>query len=148
MKLSDLHPSSAYTKKGKRIGRGPGSGHGKTSCRGHKGRKARSGGTIPTGYEGGQMPLHRRLPKRGFTNIFKKSWVIINLEALNQFDDESVVDYEGLKNRGMIKKNTPHLKILGSGELKKKLTVKAHHFSVSAQEKITRAGGKTERLIS
>lgn len=143
MKLSDLSPISGSKKKNKRVGRGPGSGHGKTSCRGHKGQKSRSGGGTRIGFEGGQMPLHRRLPKRGFTNIFRKQYGIVNLAALDRLSDSEVTP-EVLIEKGLIKDIKDGIKVLGDGEIKKPLIVKAHAFSSSAKEKIIKAGGKIE----
>lgn len=143
MKLSDLSPIPGSKKKNKRVGRGPGSGHGKTSCRGHKGQKSRSGGGTRIGFEGGQMPLHRRLPKRGFTNIFRKQYGIVNLAALNRLSDSKVTP-EVLIEKGLIKDIKDGIKVLGDGEIKKPLTVMAHAFSSSAKEKIIKAGGKIE----
>ncbi|HDZ62239.1 MAG TPA: 50S ribosomal protein L15, partial [Nitrospirae bacterium] len=135
MRLSDLSPSPGSTKKNKRVGRGPGSGHGKTSCKGHKGQKCRSGGGTRIGFEGGQMPLQRRLPKRGFTNIFRQEYSIINLKTLGEIQ-ESVVTPEVLLEKGIIENIKDRIKILGDGEIKKPLTVKAHAFSTSAKDKI------------
>ncbi len=143
MKLSDLSPIPGSKKKNKRVGRGSGSGHGKTSCRGHKGQKSRSGGGTRIGFEGGQMPLHRRLPKRGFTNIFRKQYGIVNLAALDRLSDSEVTP-EVLIEKGLIKDIKDGIKVLGDGEIKKPLTVKAHAFSSSAKEKIIKAGGKIE----
>jgi len=141
-----LHELVAVNKKNrKRIGRGTGSGHGKTSCRGHKGQKARSGGNISAAFEGGQMPLYRKLPKRGFTNIFRKEYDTINIRDLEKFDANSVVDQEALKAAGLIGKHNC-FKVLGNGEITKVLTVQAHMFSKGAQEKIEKAGGKVEIL--
>lgn len=147
MRLSDLSPSPGSTKKNKRVGRGPGSGHGKTSCKGHKGQKCRSGGGTRVGFEGGQMPLHRRLPKRGFTNIFRQEYAIINLKTLSEIQD-SVVTPEVLLEKGIIKNIKNRIKILGDGEIKKPLTVKAHAFSTSAKDKILKAGGSAEVIQS
>ena len=145
MKLHELSPAAGSTKKAWRKGRGPGSGNGKTAGRGHKGQNARSGGGVRTGFEGGQIPLYRRLPKRGFTNdVFKKEYAIINVEALDKFNDGDVVSIETLLNEGIIKKELCGLKVLGRGEITKKLTVKATIFSASAKEKIEAAGGKVE----
>ncbi|MDI3309839.1 MAG: 50S ribosomal protein L15 [Thermoanaerobacterium sp.] len=144
MRLHDLKPAEGSRKERKRVGRGIGSGLGKTSGRGHKGQKARSGGNIRPGFEGGQMPLTRRLPKRGFTNIFKKEYAIVNLSLLDNFEDGTVVTPELLIERGIIKKIKDGVKILGSGDLSKKLTVKAHKFSKSAIDKIESIGGKAE----
>jgi len=143
MRLADLAPPRGSRKKRKRIGRGIGSGHGKTSCRGHKGQKARSGGGPKPGFEGGQMPLYRRVPKRGFTNIFQKQYAIVNVGSLNRLS-ESVITPEVLKSNGLVKNISSGVKILGEGELAKPLTVKAHAFSASAKEKILRAGGSIE----
>ena len=143
MKLSDLSPITGSKKKNKRVGRGSGSGHGKTSCRGHKGQKSRSGGGTRIGFEGGQMPLHRRLPKRGFTNIFKKQYGIVNLAALDRLSASEVTP-EILIEKGLVKDIKDGIKVLGDGEIKKPLIVKAHAFSSSAKEKIIKAGGKIE----
>src|SRR5947199_6404080 len=146
LSLNNLHPAKGSTHKKKRVGRGPGSGLGKTSGRGHKGQKSRSGYSGRPGFEGGQMPLQRRLPKRGFTNIFKKVWIEVQLaELANRFEESEQVTPELMAERGLIKKS--HLKrfdgvvILGSGELAKKLSVTAHRFTKSAKEKIEAAGG-------
>ena len=146
MQLHDLRPAQGATKKRKRIGRGPGSGHGKTSCRGHKGQKARSGSSTRRGFEGGQMPLHRRLPKRGFTNIFRKEYALVKLYQLEKFAEGSVITPDLLVAEGFIKKNSQLVKGLGEGELSKGVTVQAHKFSASAQEKIVACGGKVEVL--
>lgn len=143
MRLSDLSPIPKSRKRNKRVGRGPGSGHGKTSCRGHKGQKSRSGGGTRAGFEGGQMPLHRRLPKRGFKNIFKKQYAIINLKDLDKLS-EPIVTPEVILEKGFIKDIKDGVKILGEGEIKKPLSVKAHAFSTSAKDKIIKAGGKIE----
>ncbi len=144
MKLEELKPSKGATKKAKRVGRGPGSGSGKTSAKGHKGQKARSGGVKGAGFEGGQMPLQRRIPKRGFTNIFRKEYAIVNLSDLAKIAGTDSVTPELLKQNGMIDDLKAGLKVLGMGELKTKLTVRAHKFSKSAVEKILAAGGKAE----
>ena len=144
MKLEELKSPPGANKKVKRVGRGTGSGHGKTSTRGHKGQKARSGGGVRPGFEGGQMPLQRRLPKRGFTNIFKKEYAIVNIRDLNSFDDGSEINPEVLQNAGLIKSIKDGVKILGDGELEKKLTVRAHKISRQAEEKITARGGRVE----
>lgn len=144
MKMHELKPAEGSRKARKRVGRGIGSGHGKTAGRGHKGQKARSGGGVPIGFEGGQMPLYRRLPKRGFKNPTRKEYAIVNLETLNRFEDGAVITPEFLKEQGVVKNLKDGLKILGDGELKVKLTVKAHKFSQSALSKIEAAGGKTE----
>jgi large subunit ribosomal protein L15 len=134
VKLHEIQAPPGANKRTKRVGRGPGSGHGKTSTRGHKGQKARSGGGVRPGFEGGQMPLQRRLPKRGFTNIFKKEYAIVNVQDLNVFDDGTEVTVELLKDAGMVKGVKDGVKVLGNGELEKKLTVKAHRFSRQAEE--------------
>nr|WP_207754841.1 50S ribosomal protein L15 [Desulforadius tongensis] len=139
-----MKPAPGSRKKPTRKGQGPGSGLGKTAGRGQKGQKARSGGGVRPGFEGGQMPLQRRLPKRGFTNIFKKQIVAINVQELNRFENNTVVTPELLKETGVIKKIGDGVKILGNGELEKSLTVKAHAFSKSAEQKITAAGGNIE----
>ena len=144
MKLNDLSPAAGSTFVGKRKGRGPGSGNGKTGGRGHKGQKARSGGGVRVGFEGGQMPLARRIPKRGFNNIFAKPLTSLNVAALNRFEDGTVVDAELLVNSGVIS-NCPYgVKILGQGDLSKNLTVRASAFSEAAKQKIEAAGGKAE----
>lgn len=144
MKLQDLHPAEGSTTAAKRLGRGVGSGLGKTSGKGHKGAKARSGGGKRPGFEGGQMPLYRRVPKAGFTNIFGTDYATVNVEALEVFENDAVVDFEALKAAGIIKKELDGVKILGNGELTKKLTVKAAKFTASAKEKIEALGGKAE----
>ncbi len=144
MKLHELKPVEGSRKSPKRVGRGPGSGLGKTSGRGQKGQKSRSGGGVRPGFEGGQMPLSRRLPKRGFTNIFAKVYAEVNLSKLEAFDNDTVVTPELLVEKGIIKKVNDGVKILGNGNLTKKLTVKATKFSKSAQEKIEAVGGKVE----
>ncbi len=147
MRLNEIRPSEgSKTKSRKRVGRGTGSGLGKTSGRGQKGQNARSGGGVRPGFEGGQMPLFRRMPKRGFTNIFAKKYAILNIEDLNRFDDNTVITPELLITTGLVKgKNEIEgIKILGNGNLEKKLTVKAHKFSKTAIEKIEAAGGKVE----
>ncbi|MCQ4023061.1 MULTISPECIES: 50S ribosomal protein L15 [unclassified Ruminococcus] len=144
MKLHELSPVEGSKKNSKRIGRGHGSGWGKTAGKGHKGQKARSGGGVRPGFEGGQMPLQRRIPKRGFNNIFAKEIVAVNLSALNRFEDGAVVDTQALLNAGIVKNKFDSIKILGNGSLTKKLEVKAAAFSASAKEKIEAAGGKAE----
>ncbi len=144
MKLFELQPAPGSRKKPMRKGRGHGSGNGKTAGRGHKGQNARSGGGVRPGFEGGQMPLYRRIPKRGFTNIFAKQYVEVNVEQLNRFDDGSTVTPELLKETGVISRIKVGVVILGRGELTKKLTVRAARFSKSAVEKIQAAGGKVE----
>ncbi len=144
MNLHELYPAPGSVKDVKRKGRGAGSGNGKTAGKGHKGQKARSGGGVRPGFEGGQMPLHRRIPKRGFNNIFAKEYVAINVDTLNRFEDGAVVDAAAIKDMGIVKNTRDGIKILGKGELTKKLTVKATAFSESAKEKIEAAGGKAE----
>ena len=144
MKLFELSPQEGSVKERKRLGRGHGSGSGKTAGRGHKGQNARSGGGVRPGFEGGQMPLYRRLPKRGFTNIFAKKYVQINVEVLDRFEDGAVVDAQALKDAGIISKINDGVVFMGRGEVKKNLTVKAARFTKSAAEKITAAGGKAE----
>ncbi len=144
MKLYELTPAKGSTKKVKRIGRGHGSGHGKTAGKGHKGQWARSGGGVRPGFEGGQTALTRRIPKRGFNNIFGTIYATINVADLEKFVDGTVVDAEMLKAAGIIKKPCDGIKILGDGELTKKLTVKVAAFSKTAKEKIENAGGKAE----
>lgn len=145
MKLHTLAPNEGATKERKRLGRGVGSGTGKTSGKGHKGQNARSGGGVRPGFEGGQLPLFRRLAKRGFNNYnFRTVYSTVNVEDLNRFEDGTVVDTTLLKEVGLIKKELDGVKVLGSGELTKKLTVKANAFTKSAQEKIETIGGKTE----
>lgn len=144
MRLDELKSPAGANKRTKRVGRGPGSGHGKTSTRGHKGQKARSGGGVRPGFEGGQMPLQRRIPKRGFTNIFKKEYAIVNVKDLNIFADGTEVTPELLIESGLIRKVKDGVKILGDGELEKSLIVKAHKVSKQAEEKITARGGKVE----
>lgn len=144
MKLEELKSPPGANKRVKRVGRGTGSGHGKTSTRGHKGQKSRSGGGVRPGFEGGQMPLQRRLPKRGFTNIFKKEYAIVNVQDLNIFLDNTEVTPELLQESGLVGKFKDGIKILGDGELEKKLIVKAHKVSRQAEEKITARGGKVE----
>jgi large subunit ribosomal protein L15 len=144
MDLSNLKPAIGSTKTRKRIGRGAGSGLGKTSGKGHKGQNARSGGGVKAGFEGGQMPMQRRLPKRGFTSLTKKVFALVNLRDLDQFEAGTVVDLELLGKSGLVNKIGDGVKILGDGEFSKALTVRAHKFSRSAVEKIEAAGGKTE----
>ena len=144
MKIHELSPVAGSTQVGKRKGRGTGSGNGKTGGRGHKGQKARSGGKIRVGFEGGQMPLARRIPKRGFNNIFAKPLTAVNVALLNCFEDGAVVDAAAIVEAGIVATCPNGLKVLGTGELTKKLTVKAAAFSESAKEKIEQAGGKAE----
>jgi len=144
MRLEDLKPVKGATKKAKRVGRGVGSGSGKTSGKGHKGQKARSGGVKGAGFEGGQMPLQRRIPKRGFTNIFRKEYAVVNLSDLDNMSGSDPITPETLMQKGLIKDLKAGVKILGMGELKSKLTVRAHKFSKTALDKIQAAGGKAE----
>ena len=144
MKLFELSPAAGSVKDVKRVGRGHGSGNGKTAGKGHKGQNARSGGGVRPGFEGGQMPMTRRIPKRGFNNIFATKYSTVNVSDLDKFVDGTVVDAELLAASGLIKKTANGVKILGNGELTKNLTVKAQAFSASAKEKIEKAGGKAE----
>ncbi|MCD7948475.1 MAG: 50S ribosomal protein L15 [Oscillospiraceae bacterium] len=144
MNLHDLSPAGGSTQEAKRKGRGNGSGNGKTAGRGHKGQKARSGGGVRVGFEGGQMPLARRVPKRGFNNIFAKPLEIVNLASLEQFENGATVDLDTLLAKGVLTKCEYGYKVLGNGSLSKKLTVRATAFSASAKEKIEAAGGKAE----
>lgn len=144
MKLHDMKPADGARKKRKRVGRGMSSGHGKTSGRGHDGQNSRSGGGVRLGFEGGQIPLFQRLPKRGFTNINRKEYAIVNLDTLNRFDAGTEVTPELLLESGIVSKAKSGIKILGNGTLDKKITVKAHKFSASAVEAIEKAGGQTE----
>ena len=143
MKMHELAPAIGSTKEAKRIGRGHGSGNGKTAGKGHKGQHARAGHGMRPGFEGGQMPLQRRVPKRGFNNIFATEWAAINVSALEVFEDGTVVDAALLAEKGIVKKNLP-VKVLGNGKLTKKLEVKLNAYSASAAEKINAAGGKAE----
>ena len=144
MRLEELQPTEGSKFVAKRKGRGPGSGNGKTAGKGHKGQNARSGGGVRPGFEGGQMPIYRRLPKRGFTNIFAKEYVAVNVEVLERFENGAEVTAEALKEAGIISKVKDGIKVLGRGEITKPLTVKAAKFTQSAVEKITAAGGKAE----
>ena len=144
MKLHELSPAAGSVSEVKRKGRGPGSGNGKTAGKGHKGQNARAGGGVRIGFEGGQMPITRRLPKRGFNNIFAKKYAIVNIEALNAFDNGAFVSAAELLEKKIIRKEEDGLRVLGNGELTKKLTVKANAFSESAKAKIEAAGGKVE----
>ncbi len=146
MKLFELSPAEGSRRDAYRKGRGAGSGNGKTAGKGHKGQKARSGGGVRPGFEGGQMPLARRVPKRGFNNIFATKYVGINVDALNRFEDGSVVDEAAIVNAGLVKKTLDGVKILGRGELTRNLTVKVTAFSKTAREKIEQAGGKAEEV--
>ncbi|KPN94339.1 50S ribosomal protein L15 [Lysinibacillus sp. ZYM-1] len=144
MKLHELKPAEGSRKQRNRVGRGIGSGNGKTAGKGHKGQNARSGGGVRPGFEGGQNPLFRRLPKRGFTNINRKEYAIVNLDALNRFEDGAEVTAALLLETGLVSNEKAGIKVLGHGTLNKKLTVKAHKFSASAKEAIENAGGTTE----
>ena len=144
MKLHELSPAPGSVTEAKRKGRGHGSGNGKTAGKGHKGQKARSGGGVRPGFEGGQMPLQRRIPKRGFNSLFATKYAIVNLSDLNKFEDGAVVDLEALRTAGLVRKSFDGLKVLGDGEVAKKLTVKAAAFSKAAKDKIESAGGKAE----
>lgn len=144
MKLHELSPAEGSVKASFRVGRGPGSGNGKTSGKGHKGQNARSGGGVRPGFEGGQIPLYRRLPKKGFNNHFAVNYAIVNVASLNKFEDGAVVDADALTASRLVTDTMDGIKILGSGELTKKLTVKASCFSASARAKIEAAGGKAE----
>ncbi len=146
LNLSNLKPAKGSRKKPKRVGRGPGSGHGKTATRGHKGQLSRSGRKQYAGFEGGQMPLQRRVPKRGFTNLFRSEYAVVNLGALDKL--EGTITPERLVKEGLLKKLLSGLKVLGDGELTKPLVIKAHRFSKSALEKITRAGGRAEVIAT
>lgn len=143
--LGKLTPPPGAKKGPKRVGRGPGSGHGKTSCKGHKGQKARSGPHIRPGFEGGQMPLQRRLPKRGFRNIFKKRYALVHIRDLNRFSAGEVVDLDALHKAGLVKKAPDGVKIVGDGDLQVALTVRAHAVTESARKKIEAASGKVEK---
>ena len=146
MKLNELSPAYGSAKASYRKGRGAGSGNGKTAGKGHKGQNARSGGGVRVGFEGGQLPLYRKLPKRGFKNRFAVNYAIVNVEALNKFENGAVVDLEALKAAKLVRKELDGVKILGNGELTKTLTVKATVFSATAKEKIEAAGGKIEEV--
>ncbi len=146
MKLHDLKPTPGSTRALRRLGRGTGSGLGKTSGKGHKGAKARSGGGKAPGFEGGQMPLYRRIPKSGFKNPFRKEYATVNVGSLEGFEDGAVVNLEALKAAGLVRQVKDGVKILGTGELTRKLTVQAVRFSGSAREKIEKAGGKAEEV--
>ena len=147
MKLHELSPVAGSTKERKRIGRGPASGQGKTAGKGHKGQKARAGRGMRPGFEGGQMPLQRRVPKRGFNNIFRKEFAKVNVSALDKvFEDGAVVTIDALLEKGLIKKTLDGVKVLGNGEISKKLTVQVNAYSESAKQKIEAAGGKAEEV--
>ena len=146
MELNNLKPKKGARHAKKRVGRGPGSGHGKTASRGEKGQKSRSGFSRKLGFEGGQMPLHRRLPKRGFTNIFKRTNAVVNLSDLEQFENGSTIDETVLRKAGLVKGRNEGIKVLGTGTLTKKLTVHAHKFSESAKKQIEAAGGTCQEI--
>ena len=146
MKLNELSPAQGSAKAAWRKGRGPGSGNGKTAGKGHKGQNARSGGGVRVGFEGGQLPLYRKLPKRGFKNRFATNYAIVNVSELNVFENGAIVDLEALKAAKLVRKELDGVKILGNGELTKTLTVKATVFSATAKEKIEAAGGKIEEV--
>ena len=146
MKLNELKPAEGSTRESYRVGRGPGSGNGKTAGKGHKGQNARSGGGVRPGFEGGQIPLYRKLPKRGFINHFAKKYAIVNVSDLNHFEDGAVVDAEALLAARIIRNVLDGVKVLGNGEITKKVTVKAAVFSATAKEKIEAAGGTAEVL--
>ena len=143
--LGQLKPPPGAKRRPKRVGRGPGSGHGKTACKGHKGQKARSGAPIRPGFEGGQMPLQRRLPKRGFRNIFKRRYALVHIRDLNRFSAGEVVDAEALRKAGLVKKGADAVKIVGDGDLTIALTVRAHAVTEAARKKIEAASGKVEK---
>lgn len=144
MKLHDLRPAEGTNKAKKRLGRGTASGQGKSAGKGQKGQKSRTGGGVRPGFEGGQMPLYRRLPKVGFTNIFRKEYAVVNLADLDRFENGTVVNPEALRESGLVHAMKSGIKILGTGDLTKNLTVQAHKFSKTAEEKIAAAGGKVE----
>ena len=146
MRLNELRPAKGARKKEKRIGRGPGSGHGKTSTKGHKGQLARAGGGKGPGFEGGQMPLIRRIPKRGFHNIFRIEYTVVNLKMLTRFEGQEDITPQRLREAGLVKSRNARIKILGEGELTRPLVIQAHRFSQSAIVKIQKAGGKAEVL--
>jgi large subunit ribosomal protein L15 len=146
MELNNLKPKKGARHAKKRVGRGPGSGHGKTASRGEKGQKSRSGYSRQLGFEGGQMPLHRRLPKRGFTNIFKKDYAVVNLADLERFDNGATVDEAALRQAGLVKGRNDGIKVLGNGKLSKKLTVSATKFSATAKQAIEAAGGTVQEI--
>jgi len=146
MDLNTLKPALGSTKQSKRIGRGPGSGHGKTSTKGHKGQKARSGGSIKAGFEGGQMPLQRRLPKRGFTPLDRIEYSLVNVDQLDAFEAGTLVDADALASKGIIKSAKCQIKVLGNGEISKSLKVTGAKFSQSAKDKIVAAGGSVEEI--
>lgn len=144
MRIHELSPAEGSKKKHKRVGRGQGSGHGKTCCRGHKGQRSRSGGRLRLGFEGGQMPLQRRLPKRGFTNIFRKEYNIINIKDLNRFEPNSTIDMNALREAGLVNRARGDIKLLGEGEISHPMVIKVDKISKAARAKIEAAGGKVE----
>jgi large subunit ribosomal protein L15 len=144
MRIHELSPAEGSKKKHKRVGRGQGSGHGKTCCRGHKGQRSRSGGRLRLGFEGGQMPLQRRLPKRGFTNIFHKDCNIINIKDLNRFKPNSIIDINALREAGLVNRARGDIKLLGEGEISHPMVIKVDKISKAARAKIEAAGGKVE----
>jgi len=144
MRIDELGPPEGAKRKRKRVGRGIGSGHGKTACRGHKGQRSRSGGGASPGFEGGQMPLQRRLPKRGFKNPFRVEYDIVNVEVLNQFERDATVGVDALRAAGLLRKKRAAVKLLGDGELQHPLTVQVNRVSRTAREKVEAAGGKVE----
>jgi large subunit ribosomal protein L15 len=146
MKINELSPAEGSRKKRKRVGRGPGSGHGKTACRGQKGQNSRSGGGVRPGFEGGQMPLQRRLPKRGFTNQFKKEFAVINVDDLNRFPADTILEPTVFVKAGLVKKMRDGIKLLGKGEVTHPVNLKIHRASKSAVEKVAAAGGKVELI--
>lgn len=146
MKINELSPAEGSRRARKRVGRGPGSGHGKTSCRGHKGQNSRSGGGVRPGFEGGQMPIHRRLPKRGFKNPFRKEYSVVNVGDLSRFEPNTQLDPDSLKEAGLVWKMLDGVKLLGNGEISQPLVVRIHKISQSARTKIEAAGGKVEIL--
>jgi large subunit ribosomal protein L15 len=146
MKINELSPAEGSRKKRKRVGRGPGSGHGKTACRGQKGQNSRSGGGVRPGFEGGQMPLQRRLPKRGFTNMFKKEYAVINVDDLNRFPADATLDAAAFREAGLVKKMKDGIKLLGNGELSHPVVVRIHKASKTAVDKVSAAGGKVELI--
>ncbi|RUM87854.1 MAG: 50S ribosomal protein L15 [Thermodesulfatator sp.] len=144
MTLDSLTPHEGAKKKKKRIGRGQGSGHGKTACKGQKGQKSRSGASIPAGFQGGQMPIYRQLPKRGFKNPFRKVYGVLNVSTLNAIEHDGVIDVEYLQQRGLVRKRDKLVKVLGDGEITKAVRIKVHAVSKAAREKIEKAGGSIE----
>jgi large subunit ribosomal protein L15 len=146
MRLDNLKPAPGSRKGRKRVGKGHGSGHGKTSCRGHKGQKARSGGQVPPGFEGGQMPLRRRLPKRGFRSLFRKEYALVHVGDLERFDAQTIVDLQALKEAGLTQRLGAGVKLLADGELSRALTVRVHGASQKARAKVEAVGGKVEEI--